>query len=132
MISVRGLRNANRTGRTKMKIDTGKKPIETYAWLCADQQCDKMLCYKSSWDSQTVCKLWGATELSSFHDAGLADATKKINSIFSRIERGNKDKKKLSFIKFQNRLLLIWAAYGVVGPYDDHKTIVKALKLSSR
>jgi hypothetical protein len=116
-----------------MKIDTGKTPIETYAWLCADQQCNTIDCYKSSWNSQTVCKLWGATELTSFHDTELAAATKKINSILSRIDRGNKDKKrKLSFIKFQNRLLLIWAAYGVVGPYDDHKTIVKALKLSSR
>jgi hypothetical protein len=114
-------------------IGTGKGPIETYAWLCADQQCNTIDCYKSSWDSQTVCKLWGATELTSFHDAKLADATKKINSIIGRIEKGNKSKgRKLSFIKFQNRLLLIWASYGVVGPYDDHKTVAKALKLSLR
>ena len=114
-------------------IDTGRGSTEKYAWLCADQQCNTIDCYKSSWDSQTVCKLLGATELTSFHDAELADATKKINSIISRIEKANKDKKKkLSFIKFQNRLLLIWATYRVVGPYDDHKTITKALKLSSR
>ncbi len=49
------------------------------------------------------------------------------------LESGNKDKEREAFIhQVQNRLLLIWAAYGVVGPYDDHKTIVKALKLSSR
>lgn len=114
-------------------IDTGKGSVETYAWLCADQQCNTIDCYKSSWDSQTVCKLWGASELTSFHDAELAAATKKINGIFSRLEKDNKDKKmKLSFVKFQNRLLLIWATYGVVGPYDDHKKVAKALKLSSR
>jgi hypothetical protein len=112
---------------------TGKKPIETYAWLCADQQCDTIDCYRSSWDSQTVCKLWGATELTRFHDAELASATKKINAILGRIEKGNRNRKrKLSFIKFDNRLLLIWAGYGVVGPDDDHRTIVKALRLSSR
>jgi hypothetical protein len=104
--------------------------VETYAWLCADQQCDKMDCYKSTWDSQTVCELWQTSGLSSFHDRDLAEATKKINSILGRIEKSNRDKKrKLSFIKFNNRLMIIWAGYGVVGPDDDFKTIKKALKL---
>jgi hypothetical protein len=80
-----------------------------------------------------VCSLWDAAELTSFHDAELAHATKKINAIVRRIEKGNKDKKrKLSFIKFQNRLFLVWAGYGVVGPDDDNKTVMKALKLRSR
>ena len=117
-------------------IDTGKGKVETYAWLCADQQCDKMDCYKSTWDSQTVCGLWGASALSEFHDARLAGATKKINAVFDRLEKSNRKSKrskerKLSFIKFQNRLLLVWAGYGRVGPDDDFKTIKKALKLKS-
>jgi hypothetical protein len=116
-----------------MTIDPGKKPIETYAWLCGDQQCDTMLCFKDPWNSQTVCGLWEAKELTSFHDADLAKATKKINGILSRIEKANRDKKrKLSFIQFQNRLLLAWAEYGVVGPHDDEKTVMKTLKLRSR
>ena len=115
----------------ELKMDTGKpKPTETYQWLCADRQCDTMDCFKSEWDSQTVTNLWEAKELTDFHDAELAQATKKINAILSRIEKGNKDKKrKLSFIKFQNRHFLVWAGYGVVGSDDDEKTIRKALRL---
>jgi len=115
-----------------MVVNDPKTPIETYSWLCGDPKCDTVDCYKSKLDYQTVCKLWGAKELSNFHDAELAAATTKINAVLSRIEKGNKDKKrKLSFIKFQDRLLLVWAGYGVVGPYDDFKTIKKALKLGS-
>jgi hypothetical protein len=115
-------------------VDTGgKTPVETYAWLCGDQRCDTIDCYKSSWDSQTVTHLWEAKELTSFHDAELSKATKKINGILTKIEKGNKDKKrKLSFIEFQNRLLIVWAGYGVVGPDDDDKTVMKALGLRSR
>ena len=115
-----------------MTVNQPKTPLETYAWLCGDRNCDTMDCYKSPFNSQTVCKLWGAKELSDFHDVELAAATTKINAILSRTEKGNKDKKrKLSFIKFQDRLLLVWAGYGVVGPNDDLKTIKKALKLGS-
>ena len=110
--------------------ETGKPLSETYQWLCADQQCDKMDCFKSSWDTQTVCKLWTVTALSDFHDAGLAEATDKINAILNRLEKENKDKdRKLSFINHQNRLLLVWAGYGRVGPDDDFHVIKKALKL---
>lgn len=71
---------------------TGRPPIETFAWVCADQQCDNIDCYKSSWDSQTVCKLWSAAALSPFHDADLAEATDKINAILKRLEAENKGK----------------------------------------
>ena len=109
------------------------KPIETYTWICGDQQCDTIDCFKDPFNYQTVCRLWEAKEPTSFHDAELSQATKKINAIVSRIEKGNKNKKrKLSFIKFQNRLFLTWAQYGVVGPDDDDRTIMKALKLRSR
>ena len=114
-------------------VDTGKPTVETYAWLCADQQCETMDCYKSSRDSQTVCKLWTVSGLSEFHDAALQSATKKINAVFDRLEKGNRDKdRKLSFIKHSNRLLLVWAGYGRVGPDDDFKVIKKALKLRAR
>jgi len=112
--------------------EKGKPPIETYAWLCGDQQCDTIDCYKSSWDSQTVCRLWTVTAFSDFHDSGLAEATDKINAILNRLEQGNKDKdRKLSFIKHHNRLLLVWAEYGRVGPVDDLNVIKKALKLQT-
>jgi len=111
----------------------GKPPLETYMWIFADPQGNTIDCFKSRFDEQTVCSLWEAKELTSFHDAGLAQATKKINAIVSRIEKGNKNKKrKLSFVKFQNGLFLVWAEYGAVGPDDDDKAIMKALKLRSR
>ena len=113
-------------------VNTGKKPkpIETYAWLCGDQQCDTIDCYKSEHNSQTVCKLWEVTALSDFHDSRLAAATKRINAILGRLEKSNRNKKrKLSFVKHQNQLMVVWAGYGVVGPDDDFKTIKKALKL---
>jgi hypothetical protein len=65
-----------------------------------------------------------------FHDAELAQATKEINAVLSRLEKGNKDSgRKLSLIEFQNRHLLVWAEYGAVGPYDDEATIIEALGL---
>jgi hypothetical protein len=110
--------------------ETGKPLSETYSWMCGDQQCNTIDCYKSSLDYQTVCKLWTVTALSEFHDAELAEATDKINAILSRLEKGNKNKdRKLSFIKHQNRLLLVWAEYGGVGPDADFHVIKKALKL---
>jgi hypothetical protein len=118
-------------------IDTGKEPlIETYRWICGDRLCDTIFCYRSKPENQTICNLWSVSKLSDFHDAKLAEATKKINAIFDRLEKANKKAKrdkerKLSFIEFQSRLLLIWAGYGVVGPDDDFKTIKKALSLRS-
>ena len=112
-------------------VDTGKRPIETYYWICGDQQCDTIDCLKGD-DWQTVCKFWTVTGLSDFHDAELAEATKKINAILNRLEKGNRNKKrKLSFVKHQNRLLLVWAGYGAVGPADDFNVIKKVLKLRS-
>jgi len=110
--------------------ETGK-PKVTYSWLCGDQKCDTIDCFKDQLDFQTVCGLWEA-EPSAFHDDELVAATKKINAVLSRIEKSNGDKgRKLSFIKFDNRLMLVWAEYGVVGPHDDFETIAKRLKLRS-
>ena len=103
--------------------------IQTYNWVCADRDCDMMLCYKSPKSFQTVCILWEAG-LSDFHDKELAEATKKINTIIKRLDKSNKDKqRKLSFIKYDDQLMLIWALYGAVGPDDHFKAIKKALKL---
>ncbi len=103
-----------------------KDPPLTYSWTLDPTG---MLCYASPDSYQTVTKFWESTELTDFHDAELAKATKEINAILGKIEKSNKDpKRKLSFIRFKNQRLLVWAEYGV-GPHDDHKTIVKALKL---
>jgi hypothetical protein len=77
--------------------------------------------------------LWEADELTDFHDAELARATREINAIVDRIQKNNKDpERNLSFIQFKNRHLLVWATYGAVTPYDDDATIIKALKLKSK
>jgi hypothetical protein len=113
-----------------MMIDTGHKGTEKYSWICADQQCDTIDCFKDPLDHQTVCKLWEVSELSAFHDEPVADATKKINAILSRLIKGNTDKsRKLSFVHHRGRFLLVWANYGRISAEDDFKTIRKSLKL---
>jgi hypothetical protein len=104
-----------------------KGPTLTYSWTLDPTG---MICFASPDSYQTVTNLWESTELTDFHDAELAKATKEINAILGGIEKSNKDPgRKLSFIRFKNQRLLVWAGYGAVGPDDDHKTIVKALKL---
>jgi hypothetical protein len=105
-------------------------PAPTYDWMCADRQCNKLDCFKDPLSYQCVGRLWEATQATEFHDAELVRATKQINAILSRIERSNRDPKRtLSLIKFQKQHLLVWATYGVIGPTDAEKTIIKALKL---
>lgn len=106
------------------------KPVETYDYMWADQAGTKIDCYKSKANKQTVCRLWQVKEPSAFHDAAMMEATAKINAIIARLDRGNPDKARhLSFVQFQNRLMLVWASYGRIGPADDLKTIRKRLKL---
>ncbi len=105
-----------------------KPPEPKYSWVRKDKTVS---CFKGS-GGQTVIKLWEAAELSSFHDAELARATKEINAILSKLEKNNKDPDRgPSFIEFQNRHFLVWASYDVVGPDDDEKTIIKALRLKT-
>jgi hypothetical protein len=57
---------------------------------------------------QTVLPLCEASELTEFHDAQLAQATREINGIVDDIQRNNRDPEHtLSFIQFQNRHLLV-------------------------
>jgi hypothetical protein len=106
------------------------KPAQKYSWI---QSGNYVYCYKSSWGGQDVAKLWETAQLTEFHDAELADATKQINAILSKLEKGNRNsERKLSFIQHNNRYLLVWARYGVVGPDDEDAAIAKALKLKAR
>lgn len=105
------------------------KPKPKYSWIMSGNY---VYCYKG-WGGQDVAKLWEAEELTEFHDADLARATKEINAILSKVEKSNRrSERKLSLIEFQNRHLLVWARYGVVGQDDDDETIRKALKLKGR
>jgi hypothetical protein len=114
--------------KTKQKpADKAKK----YTWILSPEY--GILCYPHHLAQQTLTDLWEAQELTAFHDAEMAQATKQINAILSSVERRNKDpERKLSFIEFQNRHFLVWAGYGAVGPDDDDATIVKALGLKSK
>jgi hypothetical protein len=105
------------------------KPEPKYSWT---RTGDKVTCSKGK-GGQTVIKLWEAEEYTAFHDTELAQATREINAILSKLERNNKDRERTpSFIEFQNRHFLVWATYGAVGPDDDDATIIKALKLKSK
>ncbi|HEX2450741.1 MAG TPA: hypothetical protein VHJ69_06360 [Gemmatimonadales bacterium] len=89
-----------------------------------------MTCFRWTESWQTLTNLWETTDLTAFHDAELAQATKDINAILRRLEESNKDSnRKLSFIRFRNRHFLVWARYGAVGQFDDDETIVQELKL---
>jgi hypothetical protein len=112
----------------KTMAKKNSKP-QKYSYVITSGHCK---CLKGS-GGQTIVKLWETGELTAFHDSELAQATKEINAILSKIEKKNKDpERKLSFIQFQNRHLLVWAHYDVVGPDDDDATIIKALRLKVR
>jgi hypothetical protein len=101
-----------------------------YSWILST---DGVVCYKNPTAYQTLTNLWEAEELTEFHDAELAQATKEINAILSKIEKRNKDtERKLSFVQFQNRHFLVWANYGYVGPDDEEEEIVQTLKLKTK
>jgi hypothetical protein len=103
---------------------------KTYAWQFKD---GKVNCYKDSADTCNVTKLWEVEQVSNIHDAVLAEATKKINAILSRVESGHRDSGRvLRFIQFNNRHLLVWAACGNVGPFDDDTALKLALRLKSQ
>ncbi len=100
---------------------------QTYSWTLNPHG---MLCLPDKESYQTLTNLWETTELTAFHDADLAQATKQINGILSRLEKSNKEsERKLSFIRFRNRHFLVWARYGAFGPLDQDKTIIRELKL---
>ena len=106
-----------------------RKKKDEYNWVKEGQH---VTCAKGA-GSQTLMSLWEAEELTEFHDAHLARATKEINAIVERIEKNNKDPKRtLSLIEFQGRHLMVWANYGAVTPYDDDDTIINALKLKAK
>ena len=101
---------------------------KTYSWILSPEV--GMNCFESPDADQTVTKLWEVEKLTTFHDAELAQATKEINAILTRVEASNKDPElTLSFIRFQNRHFLVWARYGAVGPHDDEATIRKTLRV---
>ena len=88
-------------------------------------------CYESTKGGQTVSRLWEADE-SSFHDAQLAGATRQINSILERLEKGNEDpERRLSFIEVESQPFLVWSRYEAIGPDGDPDTIRKALRLKA-
>jgi hypothetical protein len=90
-----------------------------------------VVCFKDSAGGQTITSLWETGEASLWHDEVLKKATKEINAILGKVDKANKDKKRvLSLIEYQNRHLLVWATYeDVVNSADDEPTVRKALKL---
>jgi len=107
-----------------------KPKPKSYDWTVKD---GKVNCFASQVSKCNVSGLWEVEELTSFHDAQLAQATKQINVILSRIEKGNKDpERNLSFIQFKNRHFLVWTNSMAIGLDDDDETIIKAFRLKVR
>jgi hypothetical protein len=100
-----------------------------YSYVIKGKKC---VCAKGA-GGQTVLNLWETEELTDFHDAELAQATKEINAIVEKIQKNNRDPNRtVSLIEFKNRHLLVWASYGHVTPFDDDEIIIKALKLKTK
>ncbi len=111
---------------------TGPRP-ESYTWMMTTDSAGKSVvhCYKANRGGQHYDLLWEPSA-SDFHDEGLARATKEINAITRRIVKENKDPdRRLAFIEFQSRLMLVWSRYGGVGPEGDLAETAKALGLGS-
>ena len=100
-----------------------------YSWIL---QPSGVICFADPLGGQTIARLWEADTKSSFHDETLASATKEINAILTRCEASRaSDDMVLSFIEFQDRLLLVWARYDVVSSYDEDEEIIKAFGLKA-
>lgn len=107
------------------------EPTPKYTWLLGPSPEREIICCRGL-DGQTLCPLWEADTLSSFHDEALAKATKEINAILERVSRSKRrDDVELGFIEFRNRLLLVWSTYDAVSSYDDDEVIIKALGLKT-
>ena len=113
----------------KPKTPKKPKPPKTRDWSW-ERTGDGIWCYSSDKDLCTIVRLWEGRR-SEIHDAELQDATAEINRIIDRLERDNADtSRRLSFINFQGRLMLVWTHCGdVVSSYDDDAEIAKALKV---
>ena len=60
--------------------------------------------------------LWETEELTEFHDAALAQATREINAVLERLAKKKPEPTShLTFILFQNRHFLVWTTPGTVG-----------------
>jgi hypothetical protein len=116
-----------------MTIERRQKPKpkpkpKKYSWILSPTG---VKCFKSDIGGQEVMGLWEAEE-SIFHDAELARATREINDILRQVDEKNEDPdRQLGFIEVENRLLLVWSTYDVVGPDDDPDTIRRALRLKA-
>ena len=112
----------------KKKKPKPPKP-ESRSWIMGPTRI--IYCYASPKGDCHVTSLWEAEELTSFHDADLADATKKINNILRRLHENCKDpSKELSFIEVENGLFLVWTEHKSIGPHDVPDIIKKALRLN--
>jgi len=112
-------------------METPQGDKKSYSWSY-DEKTGKMNCCTSETSTCNLPKLWGVGELTTFHDAELAQATKEINAILDDVKKSNKDPNRhLSFIQIKDRHFLVWTNVGIVGAYDDNKTVHKMLRLKS-
>jgi hypothetical protein len=111
----------------KPKKPKPKPKPPKYTWILTPSGVN---CFADPNGGQTLLPLWEVDTMSSFHDQTLASATKEINAILARCEASRaSDDMVLSFIEFQDRLMLVWARYDVVSSYDEDEEIIKAFGL---
>jgi hypothetical protein len=102
------------------------KPIRSWA---IDPHDNVIVCYKSKSDRAEVARLIEARELTSVHDADLAQATKKINAVLDKLQRNNNDRNRgPALLDIGDGFFLAWVEQGV-GPEDEEEDIEEALRL---
>jgi hypothetical protein len=120
-----GVTNAEEHSMAKPKPTPKPPPKRTWKNVKG-----KVHCYPHKDDDCTVVGLWQAGS-SDFHDAPLQAATAQINKILSRVEQENEDpSRRLSFIKVDSRLMLVWTHPGGIGSSETHNAkLAQRLKL---
>ncbi|WP_129545511.1 hypothetical protein [Arthrobacter dokdonensis] len=111
-----------------------EKPVKPHkrSWVLGPVT-HKIYCFASPAGDCLVHGLWETADdaVASFHDAGLARATREINAVLSGVNDKKDRSRNLSFIVVEGSPFLVWTEPGAVGPDDDAETVAGALGLKS-
>jgi hypothetical protein len=87
-------------------------------------------CVPSEEGGQIVLPLMETEASTEAHDEELQRCTREINALLERAAKENTDDDRvLSCIAFRNRLLLVWARYGAIGPDAPEDEVAKAVAI---
>ncbi len=101
-----------------------------YAWIHITG--GPLVCYPSPINSQFLAPFAESTKRAEFHDDTLAQATREINAVITRITASNDDPTRVPSLILVpgGQLMLVWAvAEHPVSPHSDPATVRETLGL---